>query len=343
MLMSTSATPESDGSDASRGPILLDGAPNLPALDRAIIRALQEDGRRTFASIAAALGITEKSVRSHVSRLREQSVIEITTVTDPATLGYHAPALIGVRSSQQRSLSEIAGDLWSVAAVDYVAIVAGRYDLLVEVLCQDSADLLRTIEDELRPITAGSSLETLPYLRLHYQQPSWTRTQVKGDAEPPGPPAAINDVDRAIIVELNTDGRTPFATIGARLGISESQVRKRVSRMTSSGAVRIVGLTNPRSLGFDTIAWLGLRVAPGSTAAELASRLAPLPSVAYLAVCAGRFDIMAEVLCADPDNLMRLVDEEVRTLPGLASVEIMSALDLRYRRIAPIPREVNSR
>jgi Lrp/AsnC family transcriptional regulator for asnA, asnC and gidA len=60
--------------------------------------------------------------------------------------------------------------------------------------------------------------------------------------------------------------------------------------------------------------------------------------VTYLAVCAGRFDLMAEVLCLDLRHLAQLLDEEVRTLPGLGGVEVMTGLDLRYRRISPIPR-----
>lgn len=323
---------------AARGPVSLDAVSDLSELDRRIIQALQIDGRRTFASLAAELGVTEKSVRSHVTRLRRSGLIEITTVSDPAVLGYHAVALVGVKSDQQRSLSELADALWDITAVDYVAIMAGRYDLLVEVLCEDSAALLRTIEVDFRGIGAAASLEVLPYLRLHYQEPSWTQAQRKQSGDGRGQTPGLGEVDRNIVFALNADGRTPFARIGEQLGISESQVRKRVVRMTSSGAVRIVALTNPRSLGFDALAWLGLRVAAGSTTTQLADRLASLPSVTYLAVCAGRFDIMAEVLSTDLDDLARLVDEEVRTLPGLASVELMTGLDLRYRRVAAMPR-----
>jgi Lrp/AsnC family transcriptional regulator for asnA, asnC and gidA len=324
---------------AARAPISLDAAADLSALDRGIIQALQIDGRRSFAAIAAGLGVTEKRVRGRVAHLRDSGLIEITAVTDPAVLGYHAPALVGVKSDQRLSLSEMADAVWTIAAVDYVAIVAGRYDLLVEVLCPDSAALLRTIETDFREIGAAASLEVLPYLRLHYQEPSWTQAQLKRGAGGRAQRPVLSETDRNIVFELSADGRTPFARIGEQLGISESQVRKRVTRMTSSGAVRIVALTNPRSLGFEALAWLGLRVAAGSTTTALSDRLVNLPSVTYLAVCAGRFDIMAEVLCTDLEDLARLMDEEVRTLPGLASVELMTGLDLRYRRVAPIPRE----
>lgn len=336
-------TPDSRSSTAqpgvaSRAPISLDATANLSPIDRAIIEALQHDGRRTFASIAIELGVTEKSVRSHVAGLRRRNIIEITTVTDPAVLGYHASAMVGIKSSQERSLSDIADQLWTIPAVDYVAIVAGRYDLLVEVLCKDSAALLQCLEGDLRRVAGpGAAIELLPYLRLHYQEPRWAEAQAK-EPESDGETYLLGEIDQGIVVELNADGRTPFAAIARELGISESQVRKRVARMTSSGAVRIVALTNPGTLGFDTLAWLGIRVAAGSTAERLADRLRDLPSVTYLAVCAGRFDLMAEVLCLDLRHLAQLLDEEVRTLPGLGGVEVMTGLDLRYRRISPIPR-----
>jgi DNA-binding Lrp family transcriptional regulator len=327
-----------DAAPAPRAPVSLDAAADLSSLDRGIIQALQVDGRRSFAAIATDLATTEKRVRSHVAHLRTTGLIEFTAVTDPAVLGYHAPALVGVKSDQRRSLSEMADALWRIPAVDYVAIVAGRYDLLVEVLCPDSAALLHTIDTDFREIGATASLEVLPYLRLHYQEPAWTQAQVKHGPDGAGRRATLSEIDRDIVLELNADGRTPFARIGERLAISESQVRKRVTRMVASGAVRIVALTNPRTLGFEALAWLGLRVAAGSTSTALADLLVSLPSVTYLAVCAGRFDIMAEVLCADLDDLARLMDEEVRMLPGLASVELMTGLDLRYRRVAPVPR-----
>jgi Lrp/AsnC family transcriptional regulator for asnA, asnC and gidA len=317
----------------SRAPISLDVVANLSPMDRAIIEALQHDGRRTFASIAKELGVTEKSVRSHVGDLRAGNIIEITTVTDPAVLGYHTSALVGVKTSQARSLPDIADELWTIGAVDYMTILAGRYDLLVEVLCRDPLALLHTMDDLRRIVGSGATLEALPYLRLDYQEVRWTEALAKKPGSD-GESYHLGDVDRRIVLELHADGRTPFATIARKLEISESQVRNRVTRMTSSGAVRVVARTNPGTLGLHSLAWLGLRVAPGSTPARLAEQLRGLPSVTYLAVCTGRFDLMAEVLCPDLAHLSRLVDEEVRTLDGLGSVEVMMGLDVRYIRFS---------
>jgi Lrp/AsnC family transcriptional regulator for asnA, asnC and gidA len=63
-----------------------------------------------------------------------------------------------------------------------------------------------------------------------------------------------------------------------------------------------------------------------------------LPSaIAYLAICAGRYDILAEVICVDHDDLLRVIDEDVRGEPGVARVEAFLILDLFYKRVRPPP------
>jgi Lrp/AsnC family transcriptional regulator for asnA, asnC and gidA len=137
--------------------------------------------------------------------------------------------------------------------------------------------------------------------------------------------------------EINRDGRVPFAHVAERLDISEAQVRKRYARLIESGVVRVMALTKPSSLGFATMARVAVEAAPGAKVNDLADRLTALTSIAYLAVCTGRFEILAEVVCRDPGGLLELLDREVRSLPGVARVEAMLCLDLYYRPVTPAP------
>jgi Lrp/AsnC family transcriptional regulator for asnA, asnC and gidA len=107
--------------------------------------------------------------------------------------------------------------------------------------------------------------------------------------------------------------------------------------MLESGAVRILAITNPSSLGFRTLGWLGINLAPGTRIEELADRLSLPSAIAYLAICAGRYDILAEVICVDHDDLLRVIDEDVRGEPGVARVEAFLILDLFYKRVRPPP------
>jgi DNA-binding Lrp family transcriptional regulator len=309
----------------------------LPEVDRKIIRSLQVDGRRSYVHIAKEVGIDEKTVRRRTTELRDKGIIEITTVTDPVLLGYGAIALCGLTIDISATPSEVAAELAAIEAVDYVVVATGRYDVILEVLCRDQADLLQVIEKQIRAVPAVRSCETFPYLRLHYQQQQWDAAQtdrIAGGRMDGG--KALDPIDRDLVKVLNQDARAPFRQIADQLGISESQVRHRVGQLTGSGAVRVMAITNPFNLGFRRLAWLGINVGPGASAGEVVERLSRVPSIAYLAVCAGRFDILAEAVCIDDRDLLRVLDVDIRPMPGVRQVESWVFLEAHYKSLRPI-------
>jgi Lrp/AsnC family transcriptional regulator for asnA, asnC and gidA len=309
----------------------------LPEVDRQIIRNLQVDGRRSFVQIAKDVGIDEKTVRKRTAELREKGIIDITTVTDPALLGYGAIALCGLTVDISALPSEVAADLAALDAVDYVVVATGRFDIILEVLCRDSNDLLEVIENQIRGVAAVRSCETFPYLWLHYQQQQWDAAQ--SDSVGDGlmdVDTTVDSVDQQVILALNEDARAPFRQIAKRVGISESRVRQRVSHLTESGAVKVMAITNPFNLGFRRLAWLGVNVGPGASAGDVVERLSKVPSIAYLAVCAGRFDILAEAVCIDDRDLLRVLDRDIRPMDGVRQVESWVFLEAHYKRLRPI-------
>jgi Lrp/AsnC family transcriptional regulator for asnA, asnC and gidA len=308
----------------------------LSDLDRRMIRILQSDGRRSFTDMAAELGISSRTVRRRVERLRDDGIIQLTTVADPGLLGYGAPALVGIRVDGTVAVSELASALAAVDVVDYVVLSTGRYDVIVEVLCATIEELVQTLEDEIRTRPGVAACESFPYLRLYYQQPQWDAARLKPAGGTGGrPPLALDDVDRQVIVALNLDGRASYRGIADRLGVSEGLVRQRAGRLIEAGAIRVMAITNPLSLGFGVLAWLAIQAAPGVRLEGLAERLAGCESIAYLAVCTGRFDVFAEAICTDREELLRILDTEVRALPEVARVEVAICADLRYRRLRP--------
>jgi Lrp/AsnC family transcriptional regulator for asnA, asnC and gidA len=312
------------------------GEDPLSPLDRDLIRLLQRDGRRSFAQMARELGVTEKTVRRHVERLRETGIIDITTVADPRLLGYGSSALVGLTVGAGADATAVAAQLAALDAVDYVVVSTGRFHVMAEVLGRDMAELTATIEEQVRRSPGVLACETFPYLRLYYQQPEWHAAHERDPAGVRGGThAVIDDIDRRILAELNADGRVPLGQVAAAVGMSESVVRERVSRLTASGRVKIMALTNPLSLGFELIAWLGVVAAPGVKLTVLADELAARGAIAYLAICAGRFDILCEVICTDEEELLALLDDEVRSLPGIARVEVSLSTELHYKRLQP--------
>ena len=153
------------------------GRPNprsheLSDLDKRIIEHLQEDGRRPFTQIAAVLGVSEAAVRARTNRLIEKGVLQVVGVTDPLKLGFQVWAMIGVRVEAAR-LIEVAEEIASFPATDYVVVTAGGYDILVEAVAEDNESLLQFLSTRLRKIPGVRETETFVYLRLMKQNYQW--------------------------------------------------------------------------------------------------------------------------------------------------------------------------
>lgn len=318
-------------------PIRLRAAADLPPLDVAIIRALQDDGRTPYAAMARDLGVDEKTVRRRVQDLIGRGVIAITTVADPPVLGYGSGALVAVRVDPSRAPSDVADELAELPESDHVVVTTGRYDVFVELMCRNADELHEAIEQRVRTVAGVARCETFPYLGRLYQEPEWTTAQAKrDDGRPPHRPVALDRNDLAILAILSDDGRTPFPRIAAAIGMSEAQVRQRVNAMVRQRIVRIMAITNPTSLGYRTSAWLAITAAPGAAAGPVAERLAAVPSIAYLALCAGRYALFAEAVCESEQDLLRILDEEVRPLEGVQAVEPAIFQKIHYKRLRPL-------
>jgi len=136
----------------------------LSDLDKRIIEHLQQDGRRAFTQIAAALGVSEAAVRARTNRLVERGILQVVGVADPGKLGFQQ-ALIGVRCEPGRIL-EVAEALAALGEVDYVVVTAGRFDILIETVVEDNEGLLQFLNDRLQRIDGVRDTETFTYLRL---------------------------------------------------------------------------------------------------------------------------------------------------------------------------------
>src|SRR3712207_8684998 len=147
-----------------RGQVVLDD------VSRAIIEQLQEDGRRPYARIATAVGLSEAAVRQRVQRLLDAGVMQIVAVTDPLQVGFSRQAMVGVRTSGDARA--VADEVAEFAEVDYVVITAGSFDVLVEVVCEDDDQLLDTVT-RIRGVAGVESTETHLYLGLRKQTYAW--------------------------------------------------------------------------------------------------------------------------------------------------------------------------
>jgi Lrp/AsnC family transcriptional regulator, regulator for asnA, asnC and gidA len=140
------------------------------------------------------------------------------------------------------------------------------------------------------------------------------------------PTLVLDDIDKAIIRELQLDGRTPYAKLGPAVGLSQAAVRQRVQRLMENGVMQVVAVTDPLMLGFTLEAMIGVEV-DGDLRA-VASKVAQVDNVDYVVVTTGRFDLVVEVVCRDHQELLHLINDVIRAIPGVRATETFTYLHL---------------
>lgn len=145
-------------------------AHSIDELSKKIITQLQEDGRRAYATIGKAVGLSEAAVRQRVQKLTDSGVIQIVAVTDPLQTGFQREAMVGI--NVDGDLNEVADQLCELADVDYVVITAGSFDIIIEVLAVDDDHLLDILR-RIRSITGVRHTESFMYLKLRKQTYNW--------------------------------------------------------------------------------------------------------------------------------------------------------------------------
>jgi Lrp/AsnC family transcriptional regulator for asnA, asnC and gidA len=139
--------------------------------------------------------------------------------------------------------------------------------------------------------------------------------------------AQLDDVSKAIIEELQQDGRRSYAAIGKVVGLSEAAVRQRVQRLIDGNVMQVVAVTDPLELGFARQAMIGIR-AQGELE-PIADELAEMDEVDYVVITAGSFDLLAEVVCESDERLLEVLSHRIRTIKGVVSTETFMYLKLR--------------
>jgi Lrp/AsnC family transcriptional regulator for asnA, asnC and gidA len=173
----------------------------LDDIDRRIIAVLQVDGRRSYARIAADAGVSESVIRYRVQRLERADILQVVGIANPLKLGFDLMALVQVRT-QPGTVQEIAAAISDYPEVSYIAATAGSYDLLVEVVCRDTAHFNELLTERMQKLPGVSSTTSSLVLEIHKMAYGWgvggDRAPMADDIET-GPPAgrlsAVTDAE----------------------------------------------------------------------------------------------------------------------------------------------------
>jgi Lrp/AsnC family transcriptional regulator for asnA, asnC and gidA len=144
---------------------------SLDSIDRAIIRALQADGRASYAELAPQVGLSPPAVRQRIQRLTDAGVLQVVAVTDPLALGLPVMSLVGI--SVDGDIRAVADAIADLRQVIYVVLTSGSFDLFAEVVCRDMDELFAVVNDHLKAIDGVTRTESFVYFDIHTHRFTW--------------------------------------------------------------------------------------------------------------------------------------------------------------------------
>ena len=138
---------------------------------------------------------------------------------------------------------------------------------------------------------------------------------------------SLDEIDQHILDAMRKDGRAAFAQIASKLKVSPGMIRQRYNRLVDMGMLKVVAISNPLQRGFKTMALIGIRT-DGNQMLNVADAISKLKEVVYLVVVSGRFDIMAEVICRDHEDLLNFITEKLYAIDGVRESETFMHLKI---------------
>jgi Lrp/AsnC family transcriptional regulator for asnA, asnC and gidA len=141
---------------------------------------------------------------------------------------------------------------------------------------------------------------------------------------------SIDGIDRAIIRQLQVDGRASYADLAGEVGLSAPAVRQRMQRLMETGLLQVVAVTDPLKLGLPVMALVGIAVDGDMRA--VADKVGAIDEVIYVVLTSGSFDLFAEVVCADMDQLFAVVNDRLKQVDGVRETESFVYFDIHTHR-----------
>ena len=306
----------------------------LDDVDVELVDALRRDGRASFESLADTIGLSRRATRTRVQRILDDGVVRVVATVRPEFDGIHAIAhlSVGVSSTDR---DEVARAITELDESVFVSIVSGQSAVVAEVRTA-TLTRLADVVDQVRGIAGVRDVDTVVYTDVlkepHLPPPS--ALPGVGDSE-----RAIDDLDRALVARLRTDGRASYADLAQQVGLSAAATRARVRRLIDLDQIRVVALVDPTRLGRAYMT--GVALTFDRAAGTVLDRIAAIDAVDFLARTLGACDAMATIVTPGPDETVAVLDR-LGAVDGVQLIRSWTHLRLvkeRYDHTPPVTEE----
>ncbi|QEW02171.1 Lrp/AsnC family transcriptional regulator [Microbacterium lushaniae] len=300
----------------------------LSDLDKRIVVALQHDGRASWRAIADRIGASVSTVSRRGPQLLADGLLRVVAVPALGADGAHSQFLVRI-NCQPGTHMEVAEELVRNPFVRFCTIVTGSYDIIAELVVRGAATRYPQVIVDLQPIAGVQRWRSDLIMHVYKVSYDWGRQLFGGLLEIPPTegdgeelpaegctPEHLDDVDREILAILREDGRESFQSVGEKLGLNESSVRRRFDRLRSNRCVDILTLVPSAALGMESETFLTVTVEPSRMDA-VARELAKYPFVRYLAALLDENALLCEVITTSVDELYGFVTDSLAHLDGV--------------------------
>jgi DNA-binding Lrp family transcriptional regulator len=298
---------------------------HLSDLDKRIVVALQHDGRASWRAIADRIGAPVSTVSRRGQQLLADGLVRVVAVPALGAEGPHAQFLVRI-NCQPGTHMAVAEELVRNPFVRFCTIVTGRYDIIAELVVRGAATRYPQVIVDLQPIEGVQRWRSDLIMHVYKVSFDWGRQLFGetieaplelGDSEAEGcTPEHLDDVDREILAVLREDGRESFQSVGEKLQLNESSVRRRFDRLRANRCLDILTLVPSAALGMEAETFLTVTVDPSRMDA-VARELAKYPFVRYLAALLDENALLCEVITTSVDELYGFVTDALAHLEGV--------------------------
>lgn len=285
----------------------------LDAVDAALVRALQGDGRATYQALADEVGLSRTAVRSRVKQLVDTGAIRIVGVLHAGVLGKEVLGQVSLQMCGP--VRPVLDELYAWGTVTFAAQTAGQFPAVAYLRVHDDAGLAHALAElrALPGIAATDVFRTESVVKDAYTSAGTLRDTV------------IDPLDWRLVRHLQSDGRASYATLARHVGLSQAAARSRVVRLLNAGVVHVTAVMEPSVIGSEE--QLGFGVLCRGDAASLACRLADFSAVSFAATGFGRHDVIGTITATDR-SLLAEVLEFIRADDAVNQVETWEYLNV---------------
>ncbi len=328
----------------------MDSTSTVPTLDRAIIAALQLNGRASWHEVARHVGAEPRTVMRRAARLEESGLLRVIGVVDVLRCGLGVPVLVRYRC-RPGTAPRVAAALAARPQMRFVACVAGSTDLVAEMVVPSYPELDEVMAADLASLPEVVETESLPVMHTFTSAHDWdpgvldeaaVRQLRTGTGTPSfesrfweRAPERLDETDLRIVEVLAGNGRLPYKDVAERAGCGERTAARRVESLVERGCLRFRTLAEPEILGYRLEFMLWLSVDPGELD-RAGNVLTGHPSTKYLSATTGRYNLVGQIVLGHYGELYAYTTEVIGALPGLRGADITLQTRTLKRAWTPI-------